>query len=273
MKRFFDAYTKLYGVIGSPVRHSLSPKIHNELFMRYSVNAVYVAFEVTDLEKVICGVRELGIAGLSVTIPHKVEIKKFIDYEDELAAQIGAVNTIVNMNGRLKGYNTDVTGAMKALREKTDIKGKRVLILGAGGVARAIGFGINAEGGTPVIANRTESKGRALAMELKCEYVSPQAAFETKPEILINATSIGMNPDSNASPVPKEKVRDMIVFDTVYNPLETRLLADAKSNGCKIVTGLRMFVHQARLQFELWTGIEPNADALEEFLFKEMKQI
>ncbi len=255
-----DARTELYGVIGNPVRHSLSPIIHNGAFRRLGWNAVYLAFEVRNVEDALTGVRGLGVKGVSVTIPFKTEVLPFLDKIEGLAKKIGAVNTIVNRQGRLVGYNTDWEGALEALEQKVALGGKRVVLLGAGGAARAIGFGLKERGLRFIVVNRSKKRGRALGEELRCDYLPMSSlarmkAGELEADIIINATSLGMPPRDGETPIPKELLKKgMVVMDIVYEPLRTRLLREAKEKGCVTVDGLEMLVRQGMAQFEIWTG-------------------
>lgn len=255
-----DAQTELYGVIGNPVRHSLSPMIHNRAFRRLGWNAVYLAFEVKNIEDALRGIRGLGLRGVSVTLPFKTEVLPFLDKIEELARKVGAVNTIVNQRGRLIGYNTDCRGALEALEEKIDLRGKSVVLLGAGGAARAIGFGLKERGVPLTVVNRSKERGQALSQELRCNYLPMSSlarmkAGELEADVIINATSLGMDPRDGETPVPKELLRKgMVVMDIVYEPLETRLLREAKEKGCVTVDGLEMLIRQGMVQFEIWTG-------------------
>lgn len=256
--------TSVFGVIGNPVAHSLSPIMHNAAFSEVGYDGVYAAFKVHDLEAALSGMKALGIKGLSVTIPHKVNVMALLDECDDLSKKIGAVNTIVEKNGKLWGTNTDCTGAVSALREKTDIPGKRVLILGAGGAARAIAWGISRENGHVIIANRTPEKGRALAEELNADCCPIPEAVETDWDILINTTSVGMSPQTERVPVSRDAIKPgRIVMDIVYNPIETMLLKMAKEKGCTTVDGVMMFVRQGAMQFELWTGQKAPVQIME----------
>ena len=255
-----DAQTELYGVIGNPVRHSLSPMIHNGAFRRLGWNAVYLAFEVKNVEEALRGIRGLGVRGVSVTIPFKTEVLPFLDKIEGLAKKVGAVNTIINRRGRLIGYNTDCEGALEALEEKMDLRGKRVVLLGAGGAARAIGFGLKERGVPLIVVNRSKERGWALSKELRCNYlpISSLARMkegELEADILINATSLGMYPREGETPIPKKFLKKgMVVMDIVYEPLQTRLLREAKEKGCVTVDGLEMLIRQGMAQFEIWTG-------------------
>jgi shikimate dehydrogenase len=247
--------TQIYGILGRPVAHSLSPAMHNAAFRELGLNAVYVAFEVADLAQAVAGLRGLQIRGASVTIPLKEEIIPLLDELDPQAARIGAVNTVVNRDGRLVGTNTDILGAIKALEEKTAIAGKRVLILGAGGASRAIAFGILEKGGHAAVTDLDRDKALALSRHLWVEVVAPDHLGQYPADILINATPVGMAPKSGAIPIdPNQLARFQVVMDIVYKPLETRLLKEARSQGCQVIDGLRMLIHQATEQFTLWTG-------------------
>jgi 3-dehydroquinate dehydratase/shikimate dehydrogenase len=254
-----DKDTAIYGLIGNPVSHSLGPYIHNAAFRELGVNAVYLPFKVEDLKEFVQGFKGLGVQGYSVTIPHKEAIMPLLDELDPLAREIGAVNTVVNKGGKLMGYNTDSTAAVRELEEGIgDLRGKKITLIGAGGAARAIAFGLKKKGATITLVNRTEERARRLAQELDCQYRRFEdfsRADKKEVEVLINTTSVGMYPRTDATPVPPEILRPgMWVFDIVYNPLQTRLLKEATQRGCHTLEGLRMFLYQAARQFELWTG-------------------
>ena len=264
--------TSLYCVIGDPISHSLSPVMHNSAFNNTGFDGVYMAFMVKDVAGAIAGIRALDIKGVSVTIPHKVTVIKYLDHIDEQALKIGAVNTIVNDNGKLCGYNTDCLGATNSLLEKTDIKGKDVVLVGAGGAARAIGFGILSEGGRLKIINIIEDEGVNLAKDLGVEYYPLSDFNKLDCHILINATPVGMTPDTEAMVVnPKDLNKDMVVMDIVYNPLETRLLKEAKDLGCITIDGISMFVHQGVAQFEMWTGEKAPVEVMKKTVLQVFK--
>jgi shikimate dehydrogenase len=254
-----DAQTELYGVIGNPVHHSLSPAIHNRAFRQLRRNAVYLAFEVKDLEEALKGIRGLGVRGVSVTIPFKTEVVPLLDKVEGLARKIGAVNTIVNRGGKLTGYNTDCDGALKALEERMNLRGKKIVLVGAGGAARAIGFGLKGKDCHLIVVDRSK-KGERLSKELGCQYLplSSLARMKTgelEADMIINATSLGMYPRDGETPIPKGLLKKgMTVMDIVYQPLRTRLLREAKQRGCITVNGLEMLMRQAAAQFEIWTG-------------------
>jgi shikimate dehydrogenase len=247
--------TNVYCVIGNPVSQSLSPIMHNRAFSHTGYDGVYVAFPVKDIQSAITGIKALGIKGASVTIPHKTAVMKLLDEVDPLAVKIGAVNTIVCRDGRLWGGNTDCTGAVRALSEKTGIAGKRVGILGAGGAARAVGFGVISKGGRVTVANRTTVTGEALAKELDSGFCPLSGIERYSFDILINTTAVGMTPRSDISPVSADALTPgMVVMDIVYNPLRTKFLAMAQTMGCTTIDGVTMFIYQGAEQFELWTG-------------------
>ncbi|MEA3468781.1 MAG: shikimate dehydrogenase [Thermodesulfobacteriota bacterium] len=247
--------TVLYGILGNPVTHSLSPAMHNAALATSSINAVYLPFPAPDIAAAVTGIRGLGIQGVSVTIPHKEKVMALLDEIDPVARKIGAVNTVMNKNGTLTGLNTDWLGATRALEEEIDLNAAEAVILGAGGSARAIGFGLLERGAKFVLCSRTESRGKALADELGCSWVSLSEADYLSGAILINATSVGMKPHVENSPVPELILsRFQVVMDIVYAPLKTRLLQEAEANGCKIINGLEMLLYQGVAQFELWTG-------------------
>jgi len=249
----------VYGLVGNPVKHSKGFIVHNKAFDKLKLNNIYINFLVEDLKSFIENFKQY-LSGLSITIPFKTEIMGYLDGVDKIARKIGAVNTVIKKGEKLIGYNTDVTGALKAIEKRIKVKGKKVLMIGAGGVARAIAFGIVSKGGNLIILNRTVSKARKLADELKCDYGDLDKMKGLKGvDIIINATSIGMHPDVNKTPISKDVLRKIInkktvVFDSVYNPIMTKLLKEAKTFKCKIIAGVEMFVNQAAEQFKLFTG-------------------
>nr|WP_321398964.1 shikimate dehydrogenase [uncultured Desulfobacter sp.] len=257
-----DADTRLYCVFGNPARHSKGPLIHNAAFKNKQINAVYLAFEVQDAAGAVQAVRTLDIRGASVTIPFKESIMAHLDWIDPTAQAIGAVNTIVNDDGVLKGYNTDCQAAVAPLIP-FGIAGKTVCIVGAGGAARAVAHGIAAQNGDIIITNRTETKGRALAESVNARFVSADEMANIRADVVINTTSIGMTPQADKISFPQELLTaGMVVMDVVYTPLKTRLLETAEQKGCTTIDGLSMFIAQAAAQFELWTGIFPDTDLM-----------
>lgn len=258
-----DSDTVLFAVLGDPVSHSLSPVMHNQAFYDVGYNGVYLAFRVKDIGAAVSGIKALDIKGASITISHKVSVMAFLDELDETAQKIEAVDTIKNQQGVLTGYNSDCLGAVRALSEKTTIKDKEVVIIGAGGAARAIGYGIIAEGGRVTVVNRTIEKGEKLAKDIGSEFQPLANLKKAKCQILINTTPVGMTPDTDAMPVQREDLdKSMVVMDVVYNPLKTRLLREAEDIGCIPVDGLAMFVYQGAFQFELWTAKKAPIDVM-----------
>jgi shikimate dehydrogenase len=262
--------TALCALIGDPVEHSFSPLIHNAAFRERGLDYVYVAFAVKDLEAALKGVRALGIRGVSVTIPHKVRALKCVDQLDPLAEKIGSLNTIVNDRGILRGFNSDGMGALKALKERqVETRGKRVVLLGSGGASRAIAFSLlwDAPPQALTILGVVEDELSTLVRNLR---TLPGAPVEgalvdrdrlgrvlSQSDILINCSPLGMYPKTTETPVPPELLHpELVVFDVVYNPPRTRLLQDAHAAGCTTISGIEMFVNQAVVQFELWTGVK-----------------
>ncbi len=256
----------LYGIIGHPVGHSLSPHMHNAAFRALGIPAFYAPFDVTDLEGAMRGVRALGIKGLSVTVPHKEAIVKYLDLVDKVARKIGAVNTVINRDGTLSGTNTDWIGAVKALKEHLSLKGKKALVIGAGGSAKAIVMGLVEEGARVHIANRTQEKAEQLGDQFGCSCSGLDLPGGLEFDILINATTVGMGVE-DAMPVEEDVIRGAdLVMDIVYSPLETRLLRVARGLGKVTVNGLKMLLYQAVAQFELWTGVDAPIEVMENAL-------
>ncbi|MFP4257160.1 MAG: shikimate dehydrogenase [Desulfobacterales bacterium] len=250
-----SAKTPVYCVIGHPVGHSLSPLMQNRAFAASGCSGIYVAFDSKDPRGAADSIRALGISGASVTIPHKVDIMARLDEIDDNARQIGAVNTIVNRDGKLSGFNTDGIGAVRAMEEHGPASGKKALIIGAGGAARAVCHGLMQKSASVCIANRTHEKALRLAGDLKAQAIPMEEISQNTFDILINTTSVGMHPDTDAMPVPESVLRPgMCVMDIIYNPLFTKLLKRAESLGCRIIDGAGMFVYQGAAQFSLWTG-------------------
>jgi shikimate dehydrogenase len=269
--KMINAQTKLYGLIGNPVQHSLSPIIHNRVFKRMGLNAVYVAFEVNDLRGALKGIKDLGIHGASVTIPFKTKVIPLLDQIEDVANEIQAVNTVKNEGGKLIGYNTDWRGAIEALEEGINLENKRIMLLGAGGAARAIAFGLKNKGCQVFIYNRSLNKSKDLARELGFNSLSSLKGVE--PHVIINATSVGMHPHLGESPLPREALRrGMVVMDIVYQPLKTKLLQDAEEKGCRTIDGLEMLSRQAAVQIEIWTKKKPEVKQIKEDLWQVIKE-
>ena len=269
--------TQFCGVIGNPVEHSLSPAIHNAAFQALGINCVYLAWKVAVIGDAIRGLRALGnFRGASVTIPHKVSAVPFLDDLEPTARQIGAINTIVAENGRLIGYNTDATGALRALREGgVTLEGRRIILLGSGGAARAIAFALAAESGADklTLLGVDDKERMALASDLRSktalaiddDVLDDGVLDRTVPDaqLLIHCTPVGMSPKADATCVPASLLHPRLaVMDIVYNPRATRLLKEAERAGCKTIPGLEMFLNQAATQFELWTNRPAPVDVM-----------
>ncbi|MCK5542424.1 MAG: shikimate dehydrogenase [Desulfobacterales bacterium] len=266
----YDSKTDLYCIFGNPVTHSKSPIMHNALFNDNKINAVYLAFNINDIKTGINAIRELDIKGVSITIPFKEKVIEFLDDIDPEAKEIGAVNTIVNRNGKLTGFNTDWSGGVKPVKE-LGIIGKTVGIIGAGGAARALAYGIKKNGGKLTIINRSQKNGEHLSSLFNCNFINFNKIETNSFDIIINTTPLGMTPDIKNTPFKKEYLKkNMIVMDIVYNPLETQLIKDAKNAGCKTIDGLSMFINQGVKQFELWTGIKSTKKFMSESLKKTL---
>ena len=272
-----NAHTQFCGVIGNPVEHSLSPAIHNAAFQKLGLNFVYLAFRVEAIGDSIKGLRALGnFRGASVTIPHKVAAVPFLDSVDPTARHIGAINTIVAAGGTLTGYNTDATGALRALCDgAVALKGRQVIMLGSGGAARAIAFALGIEAGIDrlTILGIDEKERTALARDLqsKTGMIVQESSLDEgtlrkvlpDTHVLIHCTPMGMSPKVNDTPVPATLLHaGLTVMDIVYNPRDTRLLKNAKAAGCRTIPGLEMFLHQAAAQFELWTNQAAPTDVM-----------
>lgn len=270
------AKTKLCMVVGDPIEHSLSPQMHNAGYnaLRIQSDYVYVAANVKQdkIKQFVDGIRALGIRGVSCTIPHKTLVVPYLDEINETAKKIGAVNTIVNNNGHLVGYNTDWQGIVAPLEAVTTIKGKRVALLGAGGAARAVIYGITKQGGHVTIFNRTLQTAEALAQEFSCNVLPlDQREAVQNMDIIINATSIGLHPHSDQTPLPKDYIlKSHVVFDAVYNPIETRLLREAKEQGATTIAGYEMLLHQGAAQFKLYTHLEAPVAIMRETLVRNL---
>ena len=260
-----NAETEIYGVIGDPIGHSMSPLIHNAAFRHAEINAVYIPFRVSShhLKETFARFRSIDLQGYSVTIPHKEAAVSLVRYSDEPVQTSGAANTLYqNEKKQWFATNTDLEAAIATIREglrhddgtEGRLEGKRVLVLGAGGVARGIGLGLIRSGCALTVTNRTRTRGEILAKELKCQYVPWESRGVEHMDILVNCTSIGMHPNVDGTPYPANWFREgSLAFDTVYNPENTLFLKEARERHCKAVSGVDMFVRQAAAQFECFT--------------------
>lgn len=250
-----DHATRIFGVAGNPISHSLSPLLHNMGFRREIVNAVMLPLKVRSLDDLLTVVRELPLAGVAVTMPLKEEVLPHLANMDPLTAKIGACNTLrTGADGKLYGFNTDVAGVIRPLEKRLKLKGARVAVLGAGGAARAAVFGLVDQGAEVFVVNRTHEHAVALARQAKAKSLKHEVFAKQRFDVLINATPCGMKGMKQALPIEEHELNAGIVFDMVYNPMETPLLKLARSRGSHVVTGLEMFMQQGARQFEIWTG-------------------
>ncbi len=249
-----DAATQVYGVAGDPVAHSLSPIMMNAAFRRETVNAVYLALHAKTLKDLLTCVQDIPIRGLSITMPYKQQIVEVLSNSDELTRQIGACNTVVrSQDGKLYGFNTDVAGVVVPLEQRMALQGAKILIVGAGGVARAAAFGLKNKGAEVFITNRTAEKGQALARQSKTRYMKRADVAKASFDVIINATPLGMG-TNRQSPLEDKELNTKYLFDLVYSPAETKLMKMAKAKNIQIIPGLEMFVQQGARQFEIWAG-------------------
>jgi shikimate dehydrogenase len=282
----FSSKTQLCAVIGNPIGHSLSPAIHNAAFQALGLDFVYLAFPVEDVKGALEGMRAIeNFRGMSVTIPHKTEVMKYVDEIADVDLSIGSINTVIHENGKLIGLGTDGTGALKALIDNgAEVDNKIVLMLGAGGASRAISFTLarNTRLAELLILDINEP----LLQGLKTDLVagtdavittgvmndSVLAAAMEKADIIINCTPIGMHPKVDSSLITPELFRQgQVVFDIVYNPLETKMLAEAREHGLKVIPGVEMFLNQAVLQFERFTGREAPVEVMRRVVMERLQ--
>jgi 3-dehydroquinate dehydratase/shikimate dehydrogenase len=258
-----DAATRIYGVVGDPVEHSLSPVIMNTALRRENFNGVYLPLHTKTLKDLIHCVRGIPLHGLSITMPYKQAILPHLDNTDAHTTQVGACNTVVRgAEGKLYGFNTDITGVIRPLEQRLSIEKARVLVLGAGGAARAAVFGLRERGAEVWILNRTSVKAQKLARQAKAKTIKRTDLRKISFDVIINATPVGMG-NTRDCPLRDEEIQARVVFDMVYDPVETHLLQVARSKGFAVIPGVEMFVQQAARQFEIWTGKPaPAADML-----------
>ncbi|MDI3311405.1 MAG: shikimate dehydrogenase [Thermoanaerobacterium sp.] len=278
---YINSKSDIYGIIGHPIGHSLSPLIHNYAFENLDFNSVYVSFDVKeeDLKDAIMGIKALGIKGLNVTVPHKESVIKYLDCISDEAKIIGAVNTIKNNGGSLEGYNTDVTGFMESLKEHgVDVTGKNAVILGAGGVAKAVAVGLALLRAKSIyVCNRSLDKAKELSIHIENNFniKSREIAYNDLNvlddiDILINATSLGMTPNTNISPVQEDVVaKAKFVYDIIYNPEKTLFLSYAEKYCIKYINGFDMLINQANNSFKIWTGVNFDKKIILNFLKKK----
>ena len=249
-----DAATRIYGVAGDPVAHSLSPAIMNAALRRENVNGVYLALHAKTLKDLLACVRDIPIHGLSITMPYKEAILKHLDNTDSHTTKIGACNTVVRaQDGKLYGFNTDAAGVVRPLEQRITIEKAKILVLGAGGAARAAVFGLKERGAEVYILNRTAAPAQKLAHQARARIAKRADLKKLTFDVIINATPVGMG-NTRESPLNENEINARYVFDMIYDPAETRLMKMAKERGAEVIPGIEMFVHQAARQFEIWTG-------------------
>jgi 3-dehydroquinate dehydratase/shikimate dehydrogenase len=249
-----DAATRIYGVAGDPIEHSVSPVIMNAALRRENVNGVYLPLHAKTLKELIHCVREIPLHGLSITMPYKQAILPYLDNTDAHTAKIGACNTVVRgQDGKLYGFNTDVAGVVRPLEQRLSIENAKVLVLGAGGAARAAVFGLKERGAEVWILNRTSAKAQKLARQAKARTIKRADLRKIAFDVIINATPVGMG-NTRDCPLKDDEIQANVVFDMVYDPVETHFLQVARAKGIAVIPGVEMFVQQAARQFEIWTG-------------------
>lgn len=250
-----DAATRVYGVAGDPITHSLSPIMLNTAFRRENVNALYLALQAKSLDDLMACVRDIPIHGLSVTMPCKEPILKYLDKTDALTQKIGACNTVVRaQDGKRYGFNTDVYGIVRPLEQRLHLQGARILVLGAGGAARAAVFGLKDRGAEVSILNRTPATAQKLAKQAGAKVINHALLKKLEFDVIINATPVGMEGNRDPLPLTEQEMQTRYFFDLVYNPAETKMIQMARAKGIHVISGSEMFVHQGARQFETWTG-------------------
>ncbi len=249
-----DAATRVYGVAGDPIAHSLSPVIMNTALRRENVNGVYLPLHAKSIKDLMHCVREIPLHGLSITMPYKQAILPYLDNTDAHTAKVGACNTVVRgQEGKLYGFNTDVAGIVRPLEQRLAIEGAKILVLGAGGAARAAVFGLKERGAEVWILNRTSAKAQKLARQAKARALKRADLRKLAFDVIVNATPVGTG-NTRDCPLKDQEIQARVVFDMVYDPVETHLLHVARTKGIPVIPGIEMFVQQAARQFEIWTG-------------------
>jgi 3-dehydroquinate dehydratase/shikimate dehydrogenase len=264
--------TKVFGVIGNPIGHSLSPLMHNAAFRARKVDAVFLPFLVRDLKDFLGAVKSFGVSGFAVTIPHKESIVKMLDDCDPLAARIGAVNTVVVRGaGRVYGYNTDYVGVLRSLESRMTLAGSRVLLFGAGGAARAAAFALAQAGSVVCLCSRRPERARALAKAVGAHVVERAELRNEYFDAIVNCTPVGMHPHEG-SPLTAAELNCRIVMDMVYRPRETELLETARCKGIETISGIEMFLAQGFAQYEIWTGERAPEAAMRRVVTEALKR-
>ena len=250
-----DAATKVYGVAGNPIKHSLSPLMLNTAFRRETVNGVFLALQASKITDLLTLVREVPISGLAVTMPLKEEILKYLEKTDPLSEKVGACNTVVrSQEGKLYGFNTDVAAIVRPLERRLQLKGAKILVMGAGGAARAAVFGLKDKGAEVFVMNRSPESAQKLARQAKAKTFKKDQLAKSSFDVIVNATPAGMHGVKPHSILEPKELNARLVFDLVYNPIDTPLIRMAREKNIPVVTGVEMFVHQGARQFEIWTG-------------------
>jgi 3-dehydroquinate dehydratase/shikimate dehydrogenase len=268
-----NAETRIFGVAGNPIAHSLSPLLHNTAFRREGVNAVLLPLKVRALSDLLALTLELPLCGVAVTMPLKREILPHLAHMDPLTEKIGACNTLrVAADGKLYGFNTDVAGVVRPLEKRIKLRGARVGVLGAGGAARAAVFGLVDQGAEVFIINRTHEHAVSLAKAARASALKHQQLASQRFDVLVNSTPCGMAGSSQPLPLAETELNAGLVFDMVYNPLETPLLKLAKSRGIPVINGLEMFVQQGARQFEIWTGKTQAETEILQIVLRELRK-
>lgn len=270
-----NAKTKLCCIIGNPVEHSLSPQMHNAAFRKLELNYIFLAFKVENVKAALEGFRSIVTKGIVVTIPHKLSVMKYVDEIDEIALKIGAVNAIVNVKGKLNATNTDCGGAIDAMEENINLKGKKISLLGAGGAARAVAYGLKMKRAKVYIYNRTLDSAKKLVNDFSLDGCSPLRNFKgiRNSDVIINATSVGMAPNEEQSPIPSDCITsNHLVFDIVYAPHHTKLIKYAKAKKAKIIYGYKMVLYGGMRIFEFFTGKKAPKEVLEKTLLSAISK-
>jgi len=265
-----DESPKLFGIVGYPLTHSLSPLLHNRIYKVMGQNAIYQKFETQDLKACLDKVKALGVKGLSVTIPHKEKVIPMLDELDPNASYLRAVNTILNHKGKLVGFNTDAPGAIMAIRDVMDPKGANCLVVGAGGTGRALALSLKREGAELYITNRSEEKGVRLAQLVNGCFLRLEEIKGRQFDLVVQATSLGMYPTLDAWPFDIECIKAGVVMEVVYNPLETKFLRKAKEMGSLVIPGYKMFLYQAMLQIRLFIEKDPPLNLMEQIVLEAL---
>jgi len=277
LKKLYRAHeltqkTRLYGVIGNPIGHSLSPLLHNTGYIAAKKDAVFLPFLVERLGEFLKVMRQFGVAGFSVTLPHKEKIFRYLDECEPLAEEIGAVNTVtVRHDDKLEGSNTDYVGVLRALEGKLQLRGSRILILGAGGAARAAAFAVAKAGAEVLVCARREKAAKELAWAVRGGVVRRAALKKQKFDAILNATPVGMHPHEGSSPLEATELNCSLVMDLIYRPLQTKLLRMAAARGIKTVSGVEMFLAQGIAQWELWMGSRAPVGAMRGAILRALR--